>query len=261
MKYFLWAVMPIAAECGEVLWSGFFNSSSTVKEFDEWSWSNQIGDYQWYIHGNGQTSDYLGLSEGFKNPADKSDDQGIRITIDGTSSWNGQPMMRSELIPQTKADLGSGHLFYHFSLSTNETNAPNPKFEHQIAFFESHFTELKYGLLSGDSATKDNTLRWCVSSETHWSTELQADHWYNFAYDIDFDAKTVGLWASNGTNALTQVVKGVSASTSTNSADFHIGQLRLDNGGTDTAAEDWFWSGIFVEKAPITTSVAGPLAG
>jgi hypothetical protein len=45
-------------------------------------------------------------------------------------------MMRSELIPQTKADLGSGHLFYHFSLSTNETNAPNPKFEHQIAFFE-----------------------------------------------------------------------------------------------------------------------------
>lgn len=115
--------------------------------------------------------------------------------------------------------------------------------------------------MSGDSATKDNTLRWCVSSETHWSTELQADHWYNFAYDIDFDAKTVGLWASNGTNALTQVVKGVSASTSTNSADFHIGQLRLDNGGTDTAAEDWFWSGIFVEKAPITTSVAGPLAG
>jgi hypothetical protein len=99
-----------------------------------------------------------------------------------------------------------------------------------------------------------------VSSETHWSTELQAGHWYNFAYDIDFDAQTVGLWASNGTDALTQVVKGVSASTSTNSADFHIGQLRLDNGGTDTAAEDWFWSGIFVEKAPISTSVAGPLA-
>ena len=35
MKSILWAVMPIAAECGEVLWSGFFNSSSSVKEFDE----------------------------------------------------------------------------------------------------------------------------------------------------------------------------------------------------------------------------------
>jgi len=45
-------------------------------------------------------------------------------------------MMRSELIPQTNEDLGRGHLFYHFSLSTNETNAPSPKSEHQIAFFE-----------------------------------------------------------------------------------------------------------------------------
>lgn len=99
-----------------------------------------------------------------------------------------------------------------------------------------------------------------MSSETQWSTELQAGQWYNFAYDIDFDAQTVGLWASNGTDALTQVVKGISASTSTNSADFHIGELRLDNGGTDSKAEDWFWSEIFVEKAPITTSIAGPLA-
>lgn len=45
-------------------------------------------------------------------------------------------MERSEIIPQTKADLGSGHLFYHFSLSTAKNNAPNPAFEHQIAFFE-----------------------------------------------------------------------------------------------------------------------------
>jgi hypothetical protein len=45
-------------------------------------------------------------------------------------------MERSEIIPQTKADLGSGHLFYHFSLKTEEKNAPNPSFEHQIAFFE-----------------------------------------------------------------------------------------------------------------------------
>lgn len=54
-------------------------------------------------------------------------------------------MMRSELIPQTTEDLGSGHLFYHFSLSTNETNAPNPKFEHQIAFFEVGQGEYKLG--------------------------------------------------------------------------------------------------------------------
>ncbi|KIJ42380.1 carbohydrate-binding module family 1 protein [Sphaerobolus stellatus SS14] len=46
-----------------------------------------------------------------------------------------------------------------------------------------------------------------------------------------------------------------------NSADFHIGVLRLPNGGTSAAAEDFFWSGIYVEQAPITTSVAGPNPG
>ena len=45
-------------------------------------------------------------------------------------------MMRSELIPQTDADLGSGTLFYHFSLQTKEENAPTAALEHQIAFFE-----------------------------------------------------------------------------------------------------------------------------
>lgn len=53
-------------------------------------------------------------------------------------------MERSEIIPQTSQDLGSGHLFYHFSLMANDTNPPNPKFEHQIAFFEvgsSYYTD------------------------------------------------------------------------------------------------------------------------
>ncbi|OQD88822.1 hypothetical protein PENANT_c003G06828 [Penicillium antarcticum] len=233
----------MVAEAGEVLWSGLFNASATVADFDKCKFTPVLV----------QPSRRLAMS-----PADTSEAQGIRITIDGTSFWNGQTMERSELIPQTTTDLGSGHLFYHFSLMTNETNAPNPKFEHQIAFFESHFTELKYGLMSGDSASSDSTLRWCVGGTSHWTTQLEAGNWYNFAYDIDFDAQTVGLWASNGSSPLTQVVSGVSASASTNSADWHIGELRLDNGGSDSAAEDWFWSGIFVEKAPITADVAGP---
>lgn len=54
---------------------------SEIHSNETGSWSNQIGDWQWYIHGDGETSDYLELSEGFKGPGDKSDDQGIRITI------------------------------------------------------------------------------------------------------------------------------------------------------------------------------------
>ncbi|TDL22203.1 hypothetical protein BD410DRAFT_821374 [Rickenella mellea] len=250
-----------SARAGTVLWSGIFNSSATVANFDKWSWSNQIPPYQWYIHGSGPTSEYLALSPSYKNPADTSDAQGIKITIDGTAFWNGQTMERSEIIPQASASLGTGHLYYHFSLMTSTTNPPNPGFEHQIAFFESHFTEIKYGLISGEAGTTDNLLRWDVGGVTQWSTQLKAGNWYNFAYDIDFSGGTIGLWASSGSAPLTQVVAGVKGSPSTNSADWHIGQLRLPNGGTNAAPEDWYWSGIFVEQAPITTSIAGPQPG
>lgn len=87
------------------------------------------------------------------------------------------------------------------------------------------------------------------------------DTWYNFAYDIDFSANTVALWQSTGGDDLVQVVNAVSASTSTNSEDWHIGQLRLPNGGTDADPEDWFWSGVFIESGSLTTSIAGPQAG
>lgn len=49
----------------------------------EGSWSNQVGAWQWYIHGKASTDKYLGLSPDHKNPADTSDAQGIRITIVG----------------------------------------------------------------------------------------------------------------------------------------------------------------------------------
>jgi hypothetical protein len=49
------------------------------------SWSNQIQPWQWYIHGSGSTSEYLGLSASYKNPADTSDALGLRTTIVGDS--------------------------------------------------------------------------------------------------------------------------------------------------------------------------------
>jgi hypothetical protein len=255
------ALYAISAQAGTVLWSGLLDSSFTTASFDKWSWSNQIPPYQWYIHGSGATSKYLDVQTSYKNPADTSDAKGLKTTIDGTAFWNGQTMERTEVIPQTSTNIGTGHLYYHFSLKTSSTNAPNPGFEHQIAFFESHFTELKYGLLSGAQGNSDNTLRWMVNQVTKWSISLTPDTWYNFAYDINFSSNQVGLYFSQGSAPLTQVVAPVSASTSTNSADFHIGVLRLPNGGTNAAPEDYYWSGVYVEQAPITTSIAGPAAG
>ncbi|KAG8860821.1 hypothetical protein FRB96_003554 [Tulasnella sp. 330] len=262
MKYSLaLASLCLSSAQATVVWSGLFNSSFTVADFDLWSWSNEIAPYQWYIHGPGATSEYLAVSPSYKNPADTSDAQGIKITIDGTSFWNGQTMERSEIIPQTSTNIGTGHLYYHFSLMTSTTNPPNPGFEHQIAFFESHCTEIKYGLISGEAGTTDNTLRWDINGATQWSTPLVAGTWYNFAYDIDFSGSKIGLWQSTGSAPLTQVFAPISASCSSNSEDWHVGQLRLPNGGTNAAPEDWYWSGVFVESGTITTSIAGPFPG
>ncbi|GKZ29623.1 hypothetical protein AbraIFM66950_005777 [Aspergillus brasiliensis] len=247
MKGAVFLALPVSTLAGSVVWSGIFNSSYTVADFDEWSWSNQIAPWQWYIHGDGNTSEYLALSSEYKNPA-ASDAQGLRTRLDSTSFWEGQSMQRTELIPQVSpsssasSTLGSGHLYYHFSLSASSTNPPSSSSEHQIAFFESHFTELQY---------QDNTLKWNAGGNTHWEVELETGKWYNFAYEIDFDEKTVGLWASNGSEALTEVVSPVSASVSSNGQDFHVGVLSLTGDGT----EDWYWSGVYVESGDITKSI------
>ncbi|KAL3473368.1 hypothetical protein BJX99DRAFT_261432 [Aspergillus californicus] len=240
---------------GTVLWSGLFNESYTVEDFDKWSWSTQIPPWQWYIHGSSETPSYLAVSPTYKNPNSTLEDeaQGVRITLDNTSSWNGQTMMRSELIPQiedSSVDLGSGIRHYHFSLRVSEDGFPNDGFEHQIAFFESHFTELKFG--NSDSSN----LTFYAGGTAQYSTALTASTWYNFAYSIDFSAGSVSLYASTGADDLELVVDGVSASASTNSADWHVGVLRLDNASPGVGgSEEWFWSGVYVEEGEITLAV------
>ena len=96
-------------------------------------------------------------------------------------------MLRTELIPQTSAAINKGKVFYHFSMQHTATNAPSPKGEHQINFFESHFTEMKYGQEGGS----DNHLHWYVGGKSQWDAELVAGDWHNVAYGIDFSAGTV----------------------------------------------------------------------
>jgi hypothetical protein len=66
----------------------------------------------------------------------------------------------------------------------NNTNAPSIYREHQICFFESHFTELKSGWISGESGTSDPLLRWDIGGTTKWSTNWTAGVWHNVAYEI-----------------------------------------------------------------------------
>ena len=239
----------------EILWDGRFNNIDTAEDLDEWSWANQIEPYQWYIHGNGPTTEYVELSPDHKNPADTTSEQGVKITLTNTAYWNGQNMRRTELIPQTKAAIASGKVFYHFSISKGAENGPDPGREHQIAFFESHFTELKSG---GPGYEADNKLRWQVGGTDKWTTAWEAGVWHNIAYEIDFSGASVGLWHSVGEDALEQVVAPVSASASSNGQDWHLGVLELPRDGYADKVEDLFFSGVYVEKGDITTDVNGP---
>ncbi|RPA93487.1 hypothetical protein L873DRAFT_1793617 [Choiromyces venosus 120613-1] len=236
----------------------FFLGLASAGTFWHRSWANQVGSYQWYIHGTGATTDYVNLSSSYKNPADTVSNQGVKVTINPTALWNSD-MWRTELIPQTKVNLGSGKLYYHFSMKKSATNSPQPAYEHQVNFFESHFTEMKYGWINGNSnSDPDNHLRWFVGGQGKWDVDWVADVWHNFAYEIDFSAGTVALWHSTGSAALVLTAGPFTASTSTNSADWHLGVLRLPNrsGGTNNPSpEDWYFSGVYVENAPLNTVI------
>lgn len=95
-----------------------------------------------------------------------------------------QNMRRIELIPQTAAAINSGKVWYHFSISRSDANAPSVNREHQICFFESHFTELKYGWISGESGTSDPYLQFMISQNSKWKTEWKAGVWHNVAFEI-----------------------------------------------------------------------------
>jgi hypothetical protein len=236
---------------GTILWDGRFNDMTSSADLNKWSFSTPVGSYQYYIHGSGTVDKYVDLNASYKNPADTGSKQGAKITIDETAKWNGQSMLRTELIPQTAAAINKGKLFYHFSVKTSAENVPTATNEHQIAFFESHFTELKYG---GSS----KNLQWCVGGVSKWDVELVADEWHNVAYEIDFDVGSVTFWHSTGSSALTKTAGPFSTSASSNGADFHVGVLRLPGSSDAAGAEDWFFSGVYIENGELTTAVNSP---
>lgn len=76
--------------------------------------------------------------------------------------------------------------------------------------------------------------------------------------EIDFSASTVGFWHSTGSDDLVEVVSPMSASTSSNGADWHLGVLELPRDGYTDTDEDLYFSGVYIESGSLTTSVSGP---
>ena len=80
LPYIMFTITAVFALAGSasasLLWDGRLNNYTDASFLEAWSWSNQVGPYQYYIHGSGSVSDYVALSADYKNPDDASSDQG-----------------------------------------------------------------------------------------------------------------------------------------------------------------------------------------
>ncbi|KKF94894.1 hypothetical protein CFO_g2760 [Ceratocystis platani] len=253
MKSFASLLLLGAPALASILWDGRFNDMTSSADLGKWSWSTPVGSYQYYIHGSGEVTEYVNLSADYKNPADTGSNQGAKITLTNTAYWNGQNMRRTELIPQTTAAINKGKVTYHFSMMRSETNAPSIFREHQIAFFESHFCEMKYGWLSGESGESNPNLQFFAASKSQWKAEWAAGVWHNIAYEIDFDGNTVAFWHSTGSDPLTKVVDAVSVTATSDGKDWHLGVLELQRTGYEDADEDFYFSSVYIEDGEVTT--------
>jgi hypothetical protein len=74
----------------------------------------------------------------------------------------------------------------------------------------------------------------------------------------DFSGNKVSFHHSTGSDALKLTAGPVSASTSSNGADWHLGVLELPVSGRADSNEDFYFSGTYIESGSLTTSVAGP---
>lgn len=130
-------------------------------------------------------------------------------------------------------------------------------------------------------------LQWFAGGSSRWSTPWTAGTWCefcqrpvccqpadqpsdNFAYEINvrstralfdydmcspspqFSSNTAALWASTGGAALTKVTSNISVTVSTNSADWHLGVLRVQGSGVTS---DFYFSGVYIESGSITTAI------
>jgi hypothetical protein len=55
MKFVSLLLAPLASAA--VIWDGRFNNFNSSTDLNKWSWANQVGPYQYYIHGSGSVTE------------------------------------------------------------------------------------------------------------------------------------------------------------------------------------------------------------
>ncbi|KAK8183453.1 uncharacterized protein BKA78DRAFT_347088 [Phyllosticta capitalensis] len=260
------------------LWDGSFNDYSSVKDFDKCdskcgqAQSGSSGSttasasvnikvdvsYQWFIKGSESTDKYIDLSDKYKNPADTACKQGAKLTVDQSSKYENKESLRTELVAQQKPQekekpMNKGKVAHHFSFKHAKENAPDTSLEHQLCYFDSGLTEMKYGC--GEKEKKDcaagNKMKWHVEGESKWEEELKEEEWHNCVYEIDYDKKEVSLWHSKEGEEMKKVSGPHKCDKcESNGKDWHVGVAVHPREGKALEAskkEEWYVSGCYVE--------------
>lgn len=229
-------------------------------------------------------------------------EQVVSVSIDNSSVFipgGGAPQFgfrRTELLAAVNGDhadlipkIETGTTVFHFSIQQDQSKPLNYKHEYQIVFIEpndgTHVFEIQLGSPftdpTGPLPTKDAH---SFKVRDHalnilFTTPFTAGAWHNFAVQIDWTNRTLGIFYSQNTALLKPVTKLV-PNLSTNigadgQGDFHFGVLKLPlvnpadtptNQGDvvhfgiqEGTTEGLLYSGVFVESVEHGVSIGNGL--
>ncbi|KDN34684.1 hypothetical protein RSAG8_12233, partial [Rhizoctonia solani AG-8 WAC10335] len=183
------------------------------------------------------------------------------VFVPGNNPDNSQwGFRRTELIAQNnRTMLQSGKTIWHFSIMRDEARPLNfthdimrdearPlsfSHEYQIVFAEPDDGSHVFGVKVGSSFTAPTAPKLPTKTARNleildhalnvlYSTPFDLNTWHNFAIQVDWDARTLGVFASKGSSKLKKVSNLVSNNSTKpvpeGRGDFHFGLLKIQLG-------------------------------
>ncbi|KAG8681369.1 hypothetical protein FRC11_001197 [Ceratobasidium sp. 423] len=252
--------------------------------------------YVYVVKGSEAASKYVSFSTNsppptplwFPKGSNSPIEQTVSVKIDNSSVFvpgnnpdNSQwGFRRTEIIAQNnRTMLQSGKTVWHFSIMRDEARPLNFTHEYQIVFAEPDDGSHVFGIKVGSSFTVPTASKLPTKTARNlevldhalnvlYSTPFDLNTWHNFAIQVDWDARTLGVFASKGGSKLKKVTKLVPNNSTQpvpeGRGDFHFGLLKLPLANPNDTAEQQgdvvhrgiqegnleglYYSGVFVES-------------
>ncbi|KAJ3572957.1 hypothetical protein NP233_g2740 [Leucocoprinus birnbaumii] len=305
-KLLVLAAASLRIAATPVLFDGRLPLSYTQADLD-----NSVEPFLTVVKGSESASHYTRLEGSSMAPTPlwrtfpfKADEQVISVSIDNTSVFlpggtNPQyGFRRTDIIAELNGSpdplipvIENGTTVFHFSIKADTKRPLNYTHEYQIVFIEPNDGSHIFGVQLGTPFSSDPNSR--PTKDNHFFKVL--DHslnilfetpflpavWHNFAVQVDWEARTLGVWYSLEALPLipvTHLVENTSEQTGdAGKGEFHFGVLKLplvDPNDTpaqqgdvvhfgiqEGTTEGLHYSGVFVESVAKGVSVGYGLNG